>query len=258
VDDKGDWYFRDKVLLPGEGHGWSAHDHAVVTLVVSGRLDEGLAQEVQSCGIFELHYKPRGQRHATFTGPDGVRMLLVGLRGSALRELGAPAGDRARTFPGGARAARALSGLLAVAESQERGTDPPRRALRQLWEGLTQESEGEPSARPAWVTEVFERIQAEDGRRYELARLAREFGVHPVYLARAFRSCYGLTIGSFRQRLRAGRAVARLSAGRTPLAELALELGYSDQSHFTREFKRETGWTPSRFRATASSLDRLR
>jgi AraC family transcriptional regulator len=49
-----------------------------------------------------------------------------------------------------------------------------------------------------------------------------------------------------------------LSAGRTPLAELALELGYSDQSHFTREFKRETGWTPSRFRATASSLDRLR
>jgi AraC family transcriptional regulator len=256
-DERDDWYFRDKVLLPGQGHAWTAHEHAAVTLVVFGRLDEGLAVEVQRCGVFELHYKPPGLRHTTSTGPSGVRMLLVGLRETALEGLEACGRDRPRTVSGGARAARALAELLAIAESHRERHRAPRPAILRLWECLESH---EPSAadRPAWITEVHERVRSEDADRHDLPRLAREFGVHPVYLARAFRSAYGLTIGSLRRRLRADRAVARLLAGRASLAELALELGYADQSHFTREFKRETGWTPARFAAAAAPLARLR
>jgi AraC family transcriptional regulator len=36
---------------------------------------------------------------------------------------------------------------------------------------------------------------------------------------------------------------------RQPLAFLAVEAGFCDQSHFTRAFKRQFGVTPARFRA---------
>ena len=36
-----------------------------------------------------------------------------------------------------------------------------------------------------------------------------------------------------------------------PLADLALELGFADQSHFTATFRRLTGDTPAAFRRDA-------
>jgi AraC family transcriptional regulator len=35
---------------------------------------------------------------------------------------------------------------------------------------------------------------------------------------------------------------------RLPLADVATEVGFSDQSHFTRHFKRLVGVTPRQFR----------
>lgn len=246
-----DWIFRDKTVRPGEGHGWLAHEHAVVTLVVNGRLDEGLASEVQSCGLFELHYKPRGLGHATSTGPRGVRMLLAGAIGTALAALEPSGGGRARVVTGGARAARALRELIALGAADPRRR--PAEPMQRLWDEV-KSANPEERGKPSWLTEVYEKVAHEDARRESLERLAREFRVHPVYLSRAFRSAFGLTIGSLRRRVRVDRAVARLVTGTPSLADLALELGYADQNHFSREFKRETGWTPATFRRAVASL----
>lgn len=257
IIDGGDWYFRDKVLLPGEGHGWSAHDHAVLTLVLFGRLDEGIAAEVQSCHAFELHYKPRGFPHTTSTGPNGVRMFLLGIRDRALEGLEAAGRDRPQVVSEGARAARALTGFLSIAGSKAQQKGVPRCAIRQLWDCLKNRSDQLVRGRPSWITEVHERIRTEGTQRHTLARLAGEFRVHPVYLARTFRSHYGIPIGSLRRRSRTDRAIVRLRSNGASLAGIASELGYADQSHFTREFKRETGWTPARFKDAATSLERL-
>ena len=84
-----------------------------------------------------------------------------------------------------------------------------------------------------------------------MGRLALEFRVHPVYLARRFRRHYGRSVGEVRRSSRVGMAVQRLTAGRIELSTLAYDLGYADQAHLSREFKRETGWTPARFRRKA-------
>ena len=51
------------------------------------------------------------------------------------------------------------------------------------------------------------------------------------------------------QRRRLHDAVERLKAGLTSLADLASELGYADQAHFTHDFRTVTGLTPGEFLA---------
>lgn len=256
----GECYFRDKTLMPGRGHPWSAHDHAVLTLVLHGRLDETFGQREQRCPTWELHYKPRGAVHCTAAGPDGVRMLLVGVRGAALEGLVPREADQPRLLGGGTRAAQALSQILQIEAALEARTVVARESLRRLFGVLAPppvagcSPDGEP---PSWLSEVRERILADEGVPSRLSRLAAEFRVHPVYLARAFRKHYGCSVDESRRRARADRAVAKLVSEATPLCQIALDLGYADQSHFSREIRRETGWTPRRFRKIARSLSRL-
>lgn len=248
---------KEKTLLPGQGHGWEAHELAVLTLVVFGRLDEEFSSGTQRCASWELHFKPKGALHTTRTGPSGARMLMLMLSDSALSTLSAETPRRPRVFQGGVHSARVLTIF-----DQLTGGRPPRsdsRRLETLWQELSDEcqTEGARCERPRWIRELYGRIRGEGERRLSLSRLADEFEVHPVYLARAFRRHYGRSIGDVRRRQRIDRGVAHLTEGRLGLSDLALELGYSDQSHFTREFKRETGWTPSRFRKAAVELSRL-
>jgi AraC family transcriptional regulator len=78
--------------------------------------------------------------------------------------------------------------------------------------------------------------------------VAAELGVAPVRLARAFRRAYGESPGEYDRRQRIHKACERLAAGDTALATIAAELGFADQSHFTRVFRRQVGITPGVWR----------
>jgi len=73
----------------------------------------------------------------------------------------------------------------------------------------------------------------------------------PVALARAFRRALGCSITCYRRRAQLRRAASLLSESRMALADVALETGFADQSHFCRIFKREIGVSPARYRAFA-------
>jgi AraC family transcriptional regulator len=104
-----------------------------------------------------------------------------------------------------------------------------------------------------WLEPVRERLHARDAGRLSVAELAGLAGVHPGYLSRAFREHYGMTIGDYLRRLRLDRATSQLAATDVPIAIVAAEAGFADQSHFTRAFKRHTGVTPARYRRTLRS-----
>jgi AraC family transcriptional regulator len=81
-----------------------------------------------------------------------------------------------------------------------------------------------------------------------VSEIADEVGVHPSHLARSFRAHYSESIGECQRRLRVEWAASRLVSDDTPLSRLALEVGFVDQSHFTRAFKGRFGTTPGRYR----------
>jgi len=69
-----------------------------------------------------------------------------------------------------------------------------------------------------------------------------------VHLSRIFRRCNGEGIGEYVHRLRIRSACEQMLTPRKSLAEISLETGFADQSHFTRVFRRITGMSPGAFR----------
>ena len=78
----------------------------------------------------------------------------------------------------------------------------------------------------------------------EVHRVARAVGVSERSLHRDLVRWSGIAPKPLARILRMQRCLAALRAGRTPLALLALRLGYADQAHMTRELKTLAGVTP--------------
>ncbi len=113
--------------------------------------------------------------------------------------------------------------------------------------------ERSPGQSPRWLRAAEELLRARLADRIGLGELAETVGVHPTYLARAFRAHYGLSVGEYGRRLRLAWAAAELARGDKPLAEVAASAGFADQSHFTRVFKHHVGVTPARYREQTQS-----
>jgi AraC-like DNA-binding protein len=77
-----------------------------------------------------------------------------------------------------------------------------------------------------------------------VAELAREAGLSERSLQRLVEQRIGLSPKWLLQRRRLHDAVEALKAGRGTLAEVAADLGYADQAHFTHDFRTVTGLTP--------------
>ncbi len=83
-----------------------------------------------------------------------------------------------------------------------------------------------------------------------LSAMADDVGVHPSHLCRAFHRFRGRSIGDYVVGLRMQLACRRVVETDWPLADVAAEAGFSDQSHMTRTFKRLLGIAPGAYRRT--------
>ena len=88
-----------------------------------------------------------------------------------------------------------------------------------------------------------------DARLFEpltLADAARHIGWSPAHAARAFATVFGIPPHAYVVGRRLDAARDRILSGQ-PLSEVASEVGFFDQAHLTRRFRRFLGTTPSRF-----------
>ena len=222
-------------------------------------LDGSLAKSFPARTI-ELHKAsvltmPAGEAHGARFGPKGARVLivkpksesppagcldrLVELRGRGFSWLAwRLAGELRASDTAAPLAAEGLALELLAAASRETRTDrlagPP----------------------PVWLASAEELLRTRVRDSIGLGELADAVGVHPTHLARVFRARYGLSVGEYGRRVRLAWAATEIARGDTPLAAIATEAGFADQSHFTRAFTRYVGVTPARYRAETQSARR--
>ncbi len=107
-----------------------------------------------------------------------------------------------------------------------------------------------PSHRSRAVADAIAFIQANYAREVKLEDVAAAVHLSPFHLARLFKQVSGQSPHQYLVQVRVNAARSLLSAGsgQRSLAEVAAAVGFSDQSHLTRQFKRHFGVTPSQLR----------
>jgi AraC family transcriptional regulator len=103
---------------------------------------------------------------------------------------------------------------------------------------------------PPAMNRIVEYIDAHLHHHIGLEEIASLVGLSPSHCARKFRHTEGLSLGRFVNRRRLARALVVLRSDSTPLSQVALDLGFSSQSHFTRLFSTLVGVTPAKYRRT--------
>lgn len=104
---------------------------------------------------------------------------------------------------------------------------------------------------PAWATELKTIIQdqIDTNIALSLSGISSELNVNPAYVSREFSKYFdNLSFGAYIRKQRIEKAVVYIQSTEYSLSEIAYLTGFSDQSHFTRIFKQETGVTPSGFK----------
>jgi AraC family transcriptional regulator len=109
-------------------------------------------------------------------------------------------------------------------------------------------------ALPTWrLKRVKEYVKANFGRCISLSDLAKVAGLSRMHFAAQFRAATGYRPHEYLLHQRIEHAKSLLSTTETPLAEIALAVGFCTQAHFSTVFKRITGDTPARWRCASKT-----
>jgi len=101
---------------------------------------------------------------------------------------------------------------------------------------------------PRRLQRVFSHIRENVARDLSVTELAQVVGMSQYYFSKLFKMSTGITPHQYVMRQRVERAQEYLRETRTPLAEIATQVGFETQSHFTSVFRRLVGATPKHYR----------
>ena len=171
--------------------------------------------------------------HVKLRAAEGQRdPVIASIAGALIREvMGGDAGSRLY--------AESLANLLAV-QLLRNYTDNP-----QLIEA---EKVG---VAPRSVIQAMKYIHQNYPGDVSLADIARAANLSPYHLTRVFKKAAGISPHQYllQVRVNSARSLLTAGAGDRSLAEIAAAVGFADQSHLTRHFKRMLGVTPKQVRA---------
>ncbi len=104
---------------------------------------------------------------------------------------------------------------------------------------------------PHWhgrFSKVIDHIHKHYGENLDLGGLAAQAGVSQSQLERRFQQILGTSPGEYILRVRISASRALLENTDRTIADIALEVGFYDHSHFTRTFRRQMSCSPKQYR----------
>lgn len=205
------------------------HELGYAALVLDGAYDELSADGVWRVAAGDLVLHPSFHLHLNRFELGGARVLNVALPHVLLRTWDAQDYAVMRV--------RDPDRFVRKAETHE---------VDAVGEALEDAAPLKLSAPRDWVDRLA--IQLREPHR-RISALARDHGVSPEHVARVFVKRFGMSPARLRAEHRLQAALRALADGVLSLAQIAVQSGYADQAHFTRDVASATGVSPARLRA---------
>ena len=223
---------REQVYCAGLRLPRHAHDYSNVTVVVGGEIEECAPEGEHRGRAFSVVFKPAGCEHENRVGANGARTLVIELRGDA--------GGRWSWFEEPAVVRAAVSLVRAAPAEREA------RTAALLAEVLV----GRASARaaPPWLDSITRMLDTHFDEPLRFEAIARDLGLHPVYLSRAFQRYTGRNMSQYVRELRLRHARHLLTASSRAITAIAADAGFADSSHLCRTFSELLDITPGAYR----------
>lgn len=226
-----------------------SHDVAFLDLCVEGTIQEFWGKRTFQRGPATLNFLPIGAPHSNYC-EQGTKTFQIVLPSTWIERVaqGVPLVNTLTSYPNGLPT---LIALRLYREFQRRDNLSPL-----IMEGMLLELFGEmardtpnrmENACPRWLRQTRDYLHAHFTESLAMETVAAAVGVHPAHLMRGFRQQHRCTIGDYIRRLRVEYACHLLCTSDDSASQIALKVGFADQSHFNRTFKSEMGMTPTEF-----------
>lgn len=102
--------------------------------------------------------------------------------------------------------------------------------------------------KPFWARIVEDVLKERWKEKISLDELAVLTNVHPVTISKNFSRYLGCSFGEYRRSLRVMKGINLLKNSSLSASEIAFDCGFSDQSHFIRDLRKTTGFTPNLYK----------
>lgn len=230
--------------LPGH-----SHQNPYISIPVKGEYKEEVEGEehLVTPGVYILH--PINEVHKNQIGPKGAVILNLEL-------------------PSEFWVGKKLEGLKPLVRCQEKNeqildlarrisalVDDKKQGSRLALEGLSLQildiilgGQSDGPSQGEVMEEVDHFIRENYLKEVSVQSISKQFEVPSERLARLFRQTYGESIPDRITRLRLQLASRLLLETEKKLAEIAIEVGFFDQAHFSKVFKKKRGISPGKFR----------
>lgn len=231
-----------------------SHEHrdAYLSIVIEGDYLEQVGTRAVHCRPLQVRFHPPGEVHADHFGVRGGHVLNLELKeiwNAELEALGLANSNGDLLLHDGAELAfqawRNRRQPLLVEES----------VARLLHRARDTVCETRSQGAHAGIRKAIMYLRDSEDRAFSLFDVASAAGLHPTHLARIFQRRMGCTVGAYARRIRLERALRHMHAHpEWSLSRVAVEAGFTDHPHLTREFQRFVGVAPSRLRRDMASL----
>ena len=119
--------------------------------------------------------------------------------------------------------------------------------LREYTTAKPQLNQGDRKLPRQTLLRAVEYIQDHLGKELTVSRIADEVSISPYYFSRLFKEATGKSPHQFVIEARVSKAKHLLETGNITISDAAYQVGFADQSHLTRHFKRVFGLSPKAF-----------
>ncbi|PTT41406.1 AraC family transcriptional regulator [Chryseobacterium sp. HMWF028] len=227
---------------------WHYHENAYFTFLLQGNMTEGNKKEIYGCSAGTLLYHHWEDPHYNIKPDIFTRGFHIELTQSWFDRFDIQKNKVEGSFNIKDPALK----LLVYQIFKETKTHDisfelaVNQLLLHLFGQLTHQKESM-ERKPLWVGQINEILHESFTESLSLTELSKILNIHPIHLSRDFHKYFHCNLGEYLRKLKLNKSLELLTLSNS-LTDIALECGFSDQSHFIRCFKENIGITPLKYR----------